>query len=141
MRAGAQWQEQIPIASRKYNVLSLTSKKHIHLYWMFLISANKKNKHPAARVLIRSLSFSNKYPVSKCSDCLEGGAWPWVPTWCEVTQQMVWLGFFPSVFVFNIVTSHIFGTLLKTNVVKLHGRHCLHASSTWMKQASMVHLI
>ena len=31
-----------------------------------------------------------------------------------------WLGFFPSVF-FNIVTSHIFGTLLKTNVVKLHG--------------------
>jgi len=59
---------------------------HIHLYWIFLISANKKNKHPAARVLIRSLSFSNKYPVSKCSDCLEGGAWPWVPTWCEVTQ-------------------------------------------------------
>ena len=52
-----------------------------------------------------------------------------------------WLGFFPSVFFFNIVTWHIVGTLLKTNVVKLHGRHCLHASSTWMKQASMVHLI
>ena len=31
-----------------------------------------------------------------------------------------WPGFFPSVF-FYIVTSNIFGTLLKTNVVKLHG--------------------
>ena len=52
-----------------------------------------------------------------------------------------WLGFFPSDFFLYRHFKHFWNLTQNKCCQTSWYRHCLHASSTWVKQASMVHLI